>query len=161
MGKTVRRVPKGWNHQKNERGEYIPLYDGANYKYDMAIYYLEKIKWDTKTSDLATEEDYQTYSFDQWHGPLPDPKMYMPQWNEAECTHFMMYENTTEGTPISPSFGLPEELAQWLSENSVEPFHKLGVDEAHKAWLAIIDADHDLYRDTLIKTIRKLGREVL
>jgi hypothetical protein len=27
-----------------------------------------------------------------------------------------MYEDTSEGTPISPAFGTPETLAQWLAD---------------------------------------------
>ena len=34
--------------------------------------------------------------------PVPLDADDMPQWTETEATHFQMYENVTEGTPISP-----------------------------------------------------------
>ena len=46
----------------------------------------------------------------------------MPQWTDEEATHYMMYETTSEGTPISPAFETPEELARWLADNKVSTF---------------------------------------
>jgi len=34
----------------------------------------------------------------------------------------MMYEDTSEGTPISPAFATPEELARWLVDNNASAF---------------------------------------
>ena len=34
----------------------------------------------------------------------------------------MMYEDTTEGTPISPAFATPEELARWLADTGASAF---------------------------------------
>ncbi len=42
---------------------------------------------------LADPEDEDT-----WY---PDHRDYMPSWKPSECTHYQMYETTTEGTPIS------------------------------------------------------------
>lgn len=39
------------------------------------------------------------------------PQEQMPQWQPEQATHFQMYENTSEGTPISPVRGGPEALA--------------------------------------------------
>lgn len=32
MGREVRRVPAEWQHPKDERGRYIPLFDGKDYE---------------------------------------------------------------------------------------------------------------------------------
>jgi len=36
---------------------------------------------------------------------------------KRQRTNFQMYETTTYGTPISPEFASPEELACWLADN--------------------------------------------
>ena len=46
----------------------------------------------------------------------------MPDWPAEQCTHLMMYEDTSEGTPISPAFATPEELARWLTDNGASAF---------------------------------------
>ena len=38
-------------------------------------------------------------------------------WTRASRKYYMMYETTSEGTPISPSFKTKHELIQWLIEN--------------------------------------------
>jgi hypothetical protein len=59
----------------------------------------------------------------------------MPQWTEAEATHFQMYENITEGTPMSPVMDSPEALAQWLADTKANAF--AGHPASYKAWLKV------------------------
>lgn len=66
MGREIRRVPAGWEHPCNEKGEYIPK--------------------------LKSE---------------------MP---EEDATHYQIYEDVTEGTPVSPVFETLEEMKEWLLE---------------------------------------------
>lgn len=47
----------------------------------------------------------------------------------------MMYETTSEGTPISPAFATPEELAQWLVDNNASAFADQTA--SYEAWLRI------------------------
>jgi hypothetical protein len=65
----------------------------------------------------------------------PDKRDYMPDWPEEQRTHYMMYEDTSEGTPISPAFATPEELAQWLVDNGASAF--AGETASYDAWLRI------------------------
>ena len=59
----------------------------------------------------------------------------MPNWPAEQRTHLMMYEDTSEGTPISPAFKTPEELARWLADNNASAF---GSDTAsYEAWLRV------------------------
>lgn len=47
----------------------------------------------------------------------------------------MMYETTSEGTPISPAFTSPEELARWLTDTGASAF---GKDTAtYEQWLRV------------------------
>lgn len=106
MGREVRRVAKNWEHPKKDNGQYIPLFEG--YAAD-AKEFLEIVERD----GLQEAVDYMG---------CPDKNDYMPDWTDDEKTHLMMYETTSEGTPISPAFETPEELANWLSENGASSF---------------------------------------
>ena len=121
MGREVRKVPADWKHPEDRHGQYIPLFDG----YDADIAEFEEIY---KEKGLQEAID--------WMG-CPDKDNYMLAGvPESECTHLMMYEDTTEGTPISPAFETPEELAHWLADNKASAF---GSDTAsYEAWLATI-----------------------
>lgn len=58
--------------------------------------------------------------------PQPDSPeaQLMPQWTDAEKTHFQFYENLTEGTPVSPVFSNKTQLAEWLFENQETIYHE-------------------------------------
>jgi len=111
MGREVRRVPEKWEHPKNKNGEYIPLFEGCDLE--------------------AHLEEWEKY-----HESEPNPKMYMPRWGEGGAIWYMMYETCTEGTPISPAFKTPEELAQWLTDNNASAF--AGRTATYKQWFQTI-----------------------
>lgn len=68
----------------------------------------------------------------------PDPADYMPEFPEGTATGWCMYETTSEGTPISPVFETPEELARWLADNGASTF---GYNTAtYDQWLGMIQA---------------------
>lgn len=124
MGREVRRVPSNWQHPKDEsRGNgYKPLWPGDMYE-SRAAEFMEKVEAD----GLQAALDY--------HGRAPDRNDYMPNWPEAERTHFMMYEDTSEGTPISPAFATAEELARWLADTGASAFG--GKTASYEAWLTV------------------------
>lgn len=145
MGREVRRVPKDWKHPKymNEyRGEcYRPMYDmsfeeALNEWVEAArLWYQGKYKdWEKGIINIE-DSDPPLECFEKEIGSAPDPDWYMPEWTDEEKTHLMMYEDTTEGTPISPAFETPEELAQWLTDNDTSMFGSLGA--SYDAWLKI------------------------
>jgi hypothetical protein len=122
MGREVRRVPATWKHPVNDTGRFKPLYSGEDYE----TYSKDFIK-------LANEQGLQA-AIDEY-GQAPDKSNYMPVWPAEECTHLMMYENTTEGTPISPSFPTPEQLARWLVANNASAF---GLETGnYEGWLCV------------------------
>ena len=125
MGREVRMVPPDWQHPKDElRGGYRALYPGSWYQ-DHAEEFMR----------LANEKGLQAAI--EEHGRAPDANDYMligvP---ESECTHFMMYEDTSEGTPISPAFATPEELARWLVDNGASFF--AGDTADYDTWMRVI-----------------------
>lgn len=138
MGREVRRVPPDWEHPRDERGIPIPLRDG----YDRAV-----ARWEADcaawcagkrpryASDKARAMPNTALAFALYDGDRPTPGTYMPDWPAEERTHWQMYEDTTEGTPISPVMAGPEMLARWLADNNASWF---GYEPAgFEVWLRI------------------------
>ena len=129
MSREVRRVPADWQHPKYDaeeirdrpylNGRFKPLL--KNYARDAEDFL-----------GRAVEEGLQAAL--EYYGRAPDRDDYMPEWPEAERTHLMMYETTSEGTPISPAFETPEELARWLTDNNASAFGASGA--TYEQWLA-------------------------
>jgi hypothetical protein len=124
MSREVRRVPANWQHPKIQvTDRYQPMYDQA-FATAMDEWYAAWKAWDRK--DMTYEE---------WNGGPPDPKYHRPDWTDSERTHFMMYETTSEGTPISPAFSTPEELARWLVDNNASAFANMTA--SYEQWLRV------------------------
>lgn len=49
---------------------------------------------------------------------------------------WQMWETTTEGSPMSPVFATPEELARWLADNNASTFGDMTA--RYEAWLGMI-----------------------
>jgi hypothetical protein len=147
MSREVRMVTPDWQHPKDERGRFKPLLDGP-FGERLDRWNEENAKW------IAGFERHVDYSadprngvvswvpkapdrpraFTDWDGPQPSQDDYMPEFAPGTATHLMMYETCTEGTPISPAFATPEELARWLADNGASAF---GSDTAtYEQWLA-------------------------
>lgn len=140
MSREVRRVPANWEHPKNERGNFVPLIGGSfrehadnwdeeSAQWGKGFYRLCRGEWKLKEPD-------KTGTFEAWDGARPEEHNYMPDWPEAERTHYQMYETTTEGTPISPVMETPETLARWLADNNASAFAHMGA--TYDQWLATI-----------------------
>lgn len=129
MGREVRRVPADWQHPKYEQHEiYDRPYLSGRFK-PLNKDYAEDAK---NFLSMANEKGLQEAI--EYYGRAPDKNNYMPDWPESECTHLMMYENTSEGTPISPAFDTPEGLARWLADNNASAFGASGA--TYEQWLA-------------------------
>lgn len=131
MGREVRMVPANWDHPRYTDynapggyavGRYIPMHD-CSYE-DDAKAFLE----------MANEKGLQEAI--DYHGSAPEKDQYMPSWPDAERTHLMMYEDTSEGTPISPVFATAEELARWLADSGASAFADQTA--TYEQWLAMI-----------------------
>ena len=139
MGRTVRMVPPDWVHPEGKSlsegfTQYHAYWIEARDQFDNGMVRdwgssLEKA-WKPKDADEAN------LSFEEWTGPEPIASDYMPEWPAEVATHFMMYEKTSEGSPISPAFATPEELARWLTDNGASAFG--GFTATYEQWLSTI-----------------------
>jgi hypothetical protein len=113
---------------------YKPLLEGS-YEDALAEWHEEKEKWARRECEYTDESAYDEYTYEEYYGEAPEPDQYMPSWSEEEKTHLMMYENTSEGTPISPAFETPEELARWLADNGASSFGDMTA--TYEQWLSV------------------------
>jgi hypothetical protein len=141
-------VPKDWQHPTKDNGDYKPLHDSSfekrladweegqaqwekGFREDWAINGKDKQQgksWKKKEAD-------ETGTWEDWDGEKPEKENYMPVFKEGTATHLMMYETCTEGTPISPAFATPEELAHWLADNGASAFGDLTA--TYEQWLCV------------------------
>lgn len=118
MGREIRKVAKGWEHPRDERGIYHPMFE-APYIDVLKEWLQDNALWEKglhpdqkKYADAATSKSYA-----DWNGGPPDPMYYNPnKWSEQEACCFQFYETVTEGTPLSPVFDSLQELGDWLVE---------------------------------------------
>lgn len=147
MGREVRMVPADWQHPtdgKYANGEtrYVPLLDGS-FDTDAAEWDEARRQWDAgyRKNDFLGDEwiprsPNDPDSYEGWAGDQPRAEDYMPNWPEEQRTHYMMYESCSEGTPISPAFETPEDLARWLADNNASAFGSQTA--SYGQWLATI-----------------------
>lgn len=148
MGRKVRRVPADWQHPKNEKGDYIPLLDGF-YSKRVAEWDEGERQWNAGFrahtvwhegggyhDEWVPKDAKHDYPYSNWTGDRPLAEDYMPDWPEEQRTHLQMYEDTSEGTPISPVMETPEDLARWLADNGASAF--AGETATYEQWLATI-----------------------
>ena len=127
MGREIRRVPKGWEHPKNDRGHYQPLYD-HDYKTAAEDWLTGLDHWQAgKNDNRGKFGDYWW----EYAGNPPDEEYCRDTWTKVETTHYQIYETVSEGTPISPIFETLDELTEWLikqgySEEAAKGFAKDG-----------------------------------
>lgn len=140
MGREVRRVPADWQHPKGDNGRFVPLSDG--YNKGLAEWIEEHQHWQLGevrdymrdgTHWRPRDEGVISETFEEYAGERPDHREYMPDWPAEQRTHWQMYENTSEGTPISPVFSTPEELARWLADTGASAFADMTA--TYEQWL--------------------------
>ncbi len=145
MGRQLRKVAANWQHPKKENGNYIPLLDGK-FSERLAKWEEENAQWEKGFRDdwnggwKQREADELNMTFAEWDGEKPVKEDYMPEWKDEELTHIQLYENTSEGTPISPVYLATEieKLCEYAAENcSTFADFKASKEE----WQSMLDKD--------------------
>ena len=141
MGREVRRVPADWQHPRDAKGHYIPLYDGKHLADELREWDEGAAKWaeglrDDFAGGWKPREPDDGMTYEDWAGSRNEPSEYTPAWPDEQRTHLMMYEDVSEGTPISPAFKTPEELARWLTDNNASAVAYQTA--TYEQWLAMI-----------------------
>jgi hypothetical protein len=69
----------------------------------------------------------------------PEDKVAAEAWERSdppEGEGWQMWETTSEGSPVSPVFAAPEELARWLADTEASTFGSMTAD--YETWLKMI-----------------------
>ena len=141
MSREVRRVPPDWQHPKKPNGKYLKLCD--DYGTVSAAWDEGAAKWreglcascDPAHPWMAITSEDRGKTFAEHNGERPVASEYMPVWAPEQATHYMMYETCSDGTPISPAFATPQELARWLFDNNASAFGSATA--SYEAWLRV------------------------
>jgi len=129
MGREIRRVPKNWEHPKriskyNGEEQFRPMMDWdfeesyADFEKDLKEWYIEQKEFENGKVFEGRDKIYSKANgntYEDWAGEPPSPPNpydYMP-----EGAWFQLFENVSEGTPLSPPFETKEELVEWLVSN--------------------------------------------
>lgn len=134
MGREVRRVPLEWQHPRDDRGNFRPLLETTPMQYAECRRQWEagfvkgygEIEWEARRDSGTT--------FEEWYGDATDDER-MPDFPDGAELGYCMYETCTEGTPISPVFETPEQLARWLADTKASAF--AGQPASYKGWLRV------------------------
>lgn len=130
MGRAVRMVVADWDHPRDKDGQLIPMHEAFPYN-------ANEVAEGLRDGWLSGNPPF-------YNVPV------MPQWPAHLRTYFQMYEDTSEGTPISPAFESAEDLARWLTDNRASFFG--GEPTSYDHWLAIIQK-----KDPGLPIFRKKG----
>lgn len=154
MGRELRMVHPDWEHPtdgfyNDGAPRYVPLFQGYNKAVSTWDENFAQWRNGFKESWLPGTSKWVPHgipcgesiakdleSFTDWYGSPPKSDQYMPEWAPNEATKLVMYEDTSEGTPISPKFDTPEELAQWLADTGASAFGSMTA--SYESWLATI-----------------------
>ena len=120
MGREIRMVQPGWEHPRfDERdcpsnrdiGRYRPCYD-EDYEASAKKWLEASDLW--RTGSHPDQPSGCKYYW-EWAG-TPDEELCRPAFT-SDPTWYQLYETVSEGTPVSPPFATPEELAIYLADN--------------------------------------------
>ena len=127
-GKVIRRVPPNWEHPRDGEGDYLRLYD-ETYEDEIRKWIAGRELWlkgehpeQQKLPDRPARNEWidecpqDDYGYADHEGGPPDTDSYRPSFKE-EPTWYQMYEEISEGTPLSPPFATKEELVDYLVEH--------------------------------------------
>lgn len=118
MSREIRRVPMDWQHPMEWREQWD--------RRDMAVRMMLVPRPLLDRDILQFVEDGEEF----------DASTLMPEFPEGTSTGYCMYETTSEGTPISPVFETPEELARWLADTGASAFGRSTA--TYEQWLSMI-----------------------
>lgn len=132
MGREVRKIPANWEHPTKENGEYDDL-RGDTFEKDYAEWDTEKEAWlRGERPDFCSEECPSTIrAFIEWNGEAPNPDYYC-NYEGKEPTLFALYQNVSEGTPLTPAFPTLKELEDYLVISGADFDGRYTREEAHR-----------------------------
>lgn len=124
MGREIRKVPANWQHPVTEdhygRMRKQPMYDRAfEDAFSEWLAEFGRFRAGKLTDDERTWYPLGLASWLAEDGRPPEPAYYRP-WKREDATWFQVWENVSEGTPVTPPFATKAELVDYLVKNGDE-----------------------------------------
>lgn len=113
MGREIRRVPKDWEHPRDDKGHYRRCFD-EDYK-TRAERWCKEFEQFRRGEHESQKGEHSTscaYLW-EWDGGPPDEEYCRPAF-KSEPVCYQIYETVSEGTPTSPVFESKEGMVRWL-----------------------------------------------
>jgi len=119
MGRELRMVPPNWEHpwvahpydgQLIQQPMYDMTFDDAAIQWKRNLDEWEKSVRDERCTRGLADKEY-------WEYESPPQRVLYRPWQDHEATWFQVWENVTEGTPVSPPFATAQELIEYLIVN--------------------------------------------
>lgn len=118
MGREIRRVPMGWEHPIDPETKRLqPMHD-KSYEAAAKEWIANMLAWEGDTHEILVKDPKYKETCPhwwEWEGMPPDKQYYHPEWGDT-ATAYQVYENVTEGTPVSPVFKTQGAMRNWLAD---------------------------------------------
>lgn len=133
MSREVRRVPLDWQHPKMIAARWDRT---AGAVIDKEVY---RPLFRDRADFPEYHREWEQEGDPNWPEPVLD-RDYMPDFTGVpeDQMGWCMYEATSEGTPISPVFADPDELAHWLADNEAKSWGNTRT-ATYEQWKKTID----------------------
>lgn len=105
MAYELRRVPFGWKHPRDEHGKFVPMF-GEPYEDAHRLWVANQSAGEIEPVKCDLEN--------------PERGSYAP-FSADDAIGYQVYEDTTEGTPISPVFATTHGVVAWLVLEKISP----------------------------------------
>jgi hypothetical protein len=116
MGREIRRVPANWEHPKDDKGKYKPMYD-HDFETALAEWLAGYELWKKgEHPSQLKHPEYAQNSYWEWEGAPPNPHYCRPKF-EGPANWYQVYQTVSEGTPVTPPFATKAELVDYLVEH--------------------------------------------
>ena len=119
MGRMLVMVPPNWSHPRiiHQNGEegFQPILN-RSFEEVASKWEQECRKWEAGERPDYCPEECKSMRYSDWAGDRPNPKYYRP-WKEEEATWYQLWENVSDGTPVTPPFPTKGQLIEYLVEN--------------------------------------------
>lgn len=112
MSRAIRRVPANWKHPKDSAGRFIPMGETP--------YAVAEEEWQKGALNHdPAKHDGQSYK--SIAGERPSKDCYI-EYDPKDAPWWQAYEETSNGTPVTPPFASKEELIEHLMDYGMKHY---------------------------------------
>ena len=140
MGLEARRIPLDFKHPTEQfvdehgkdRTRFIPCFENT-FSEATAEYERNRTAWMAGTHPDQKRYDNTPDTYEVWAGEPPRRENHLPEsFDRAAATGWCLYENVTEGTPVTPVFETCEQLIEHLVKKGAGAWGRMSKEAAEE-----------------------------